>query len=117
MDLDELLDILDAHEVKQLPNQSNIDRLVHEIAHKEQIQAPMFVADFWHDVLTEIRLKEDQLMSIYSELKPTSRAICKSPSFPDSMTAEETNVCNHLTRLLYIQSIQLQQSVNSLKEK
>ena len=100
VDMDELTDILDGHEVRQLPNARNIARLVHEIAHKELIQAPMYVADCWHCTLRDIGITENELASLYSEMKPTARAVCKALCFPDGMTPEETTVSNHLKRFI-----------------
>ncbi|KAL4234840.1 hypothetical protein ACF0H5_006481 [Mactra antiquata] len=75
IDLEELLDVLDAHDVRKSPNQSNIARIVQEIAHKELIQTPMFVADCWGDILKNILITEDQLNELYLNLKPSPRSV------------------------------------------
>ncbi|KAL4226851.1 hypothetical protein ACF0H5_014830 [Mactra antiquata] len=100
IDLEELLDVLDAHDVRKSPNQSNIARIVQEIAHKELIQTPMFVAYCWGDILKNILITEDQLNELYLNLKPSPRSVIKLLSFPDTMTIEETSVSQHLKRFV-----------------
>lgn len=96
IDKDELFEILEGHEIKMIPTAANIERIVQEIAHKEIIQVPMFVADSWYPVLGNIGITKDQLASLKSELIPTPKAILKTLCFPESMAAEEASVAKHL---------------------
>ena len=39
--MEELLDVLDQHEVKVLPNENNLGKIVNEVVHKELVHAPV----------------------------------------------------------------------------
>ena len=99
VDQDDLFEILESHEIKQIPKASNISRIVQEIAHKEIIQAPMFVADSWFPVLDRLEISKEKLKSMKSDLVPTAKGICKSLKFPEQMPSEEASVANHLKEI------------------
>ncbi|MEW8545903.1 MAG: hypothetical protein AB2693_20465 [Candidatus Thiodiazotropha sp.] len=97
---DDLLDVLEQHEVKTLPSQDNLDRIIMEIAHKELIQAGMYVIDCWSSNLKCLQLTHDRLSSLYSDLLPTPRRIMNRLKFSDSLSTEESTVANHLKRFI-----------------
>lgn len=100
VETDDLLDVLEQHEVKVMPKQDNIERIVTEVAHKELIQAAMFVVDCWSPFMKSLKLKEDKLISLHKELSPTPRRVLGLLKFSDLMSAEESTVANHLRRFV-----------------
>lgn len=97
---EELLDVLEQHEVKTLPREDNLDRILTEIAHKELIQAGMYIVDCWSPFLKSLRLTQDQFSSLYLDLLPTTRRVLNRLKFSDALSAEESNVANHLRRFV-----------------
>ncbi|KAM7423444.1 hypothetical protein PAMA_000003 [Pampus argenteus] len=54
VDTDELLDVLDAHECKQVPTKNTVLPVLAQIGHKVNIQAPMFVIKCWRPVVDSV---------------------------------------------------------------
>ena len=54
VDEEDLLDVMDRYNVKRLVTADSVASIVHEVAHKELVQTPMFVADCFHKVLGNI---------------------------------------------------------------
>lgn len=54
VDTDELLDVLDAYECKQVPNKDTLLPVLAQIGHKVIIQAPMYVIKCWRPVVGSI---------------------------------------------------------------
>ncbi|XP_033727554.1 uncharacterized protein LOC117316877 [Pecten maximus] len=99
VDQAELYDIFTQHELKRVPRQANMERIVREMAHKELIQAAMFVIDCWSPLLKKMRLPEN-LQSLYENLAPNPRRVIKLLRFPEDMCADATATSNHLKRFI-----------------
>lgn len=97
---EDLLDLLDLHHVKKLPNQDNLDKIIREVAHKEIIQESMYVIDCWRPILQHADVRPEQLAKLYDSLIPNARRVAQLFNFPSSMTQEEALVANHLKRLM-----------------
>ncbi|XP_052245976.1 uncharacterized protein LOC127854906 [Dreissena polymorpha] len=97
---DDLMDALELHDCKTLPTSNNISKLLNEIAHKEIIQAPMFIADCLQPILKKLNITEDHLTQLYTDLIPTSKLVNKMFKFPEVMCAEEQTVAQHLRRFI-----------------
>jgi hypothetical protein len=54
VDLNEIIEVFDSHHCRNIPGESNLTKLIEEIAHKEMIQTPMFVIDAWKPILVEM---------------------------------------------------------------
>ncbi|XP_069125826.1 uncharacterized protein [Argopecten irradians] len=82
---DDIMDVLEQYDVKTLESESNI----REIAHKELIQKPMFVADAFYKVLKNTKLVEAEMEVMYSALQPTPKKVLKALIFPNDMRQDE----------------------------
>ena len=100
VDEEDLMDVLQNHEIKTLPNQANLKRIITEMAHKEIIQASMFVIDCWVPILRNIGLDHASLVALYKDLVPTTRSVAKLLKFPENMGLPEAAVANHLRRFV-----------------
>lgn len=100
VDMDEFLEILDQHEIKRVPKQDTILKILEEIAHKELIQSSMFVIDCISPYLKKLGIPEDKLKSMYESLFPTTRKVLALLKFPETMSQEEIIVSNHVRRFV-----------------
>ncbi|KAL3871996.1 hypothetical protein ACJMK2_039967 [Sinanodonta woodiana] len=50
VNFDNILEACESHDVRHRPTQHNISKILKQMAHKELIQAPAFVAECWHDI-------------------------------------------------------------------
>jgi len=100
VDTDELLDILSTYGAKVMPSESNILRVITEMAHKEIIQGPAFISKCWMPILNYF-LNID-LDKVYNDLKLSPRKVVALLKFPetDSMTASNLAVMNNLKRFV-----------------
>ncbi|XP_078332256.1 uncharacterized protein LOC144625415 [Crassostrea virginica] len=99
VDADELLDVMMCHDCRKIPTESTLSQIIEEIAHKELVQAPMFVCDCFHPVVKNL-MNEHELDETYKKLIPTGRSVVGILSFPESMSADEINTCNHVKRFV-----------------
>ena len=51
MDREEFIDFLCEHEVRSVPTENDVKRVIVEVAHKELVQQPMFVTTIFREVL------------------------------------------------------------------
>ncbi|CAL9699778.1 unnamed protein product [Knipowitschia caucasica] len=72
---EEWLDFLEAHDVKILVTQANVRKTLLEVAHKELVQDPAYIAECWSDVLRELKLPPGGLDEVLSSLHPTPRKV------------------------------------------
>ena len=89
VDNEELLDVLNDHDCKYRPTAENLQTIIKQIAHKEMIQAPMFIIDCFKDTMKGLGLNKEILASIYCESQPTTRKVLKLIDFPTDMTPAE----------------------------
>ncbi|XP_033102039.1 uncharacterized protein LOC117105102 [Anneissia japonica] len=101
VDEEEFLDLMSRHDSKRIPTDAaSLKIVLTEIAHKEIIQMPMFVADCWSRILKTLNIAPDDLDKIYRQLKPSTKRVLKMFQFPDSMSADENNLASFLKRLV-----------------
>ncbi|KAK3101325.1 hypothetical protein FSP39_002703, partial [Pinctada imbricata] len=98
-DYDEILDVMVLHDSRKVPTRDTLPQLIEEMAHKELIQAPMFVCDCFQPILKNM-IGESELAEAYSRLTPTGRSVSRILSFPENMTADEIGTSNHLKRFI-----------------
>ena len=112
---DELNDILEAHEVRVQVTEKNLKTVINEVAHKEIIQAPAYVANCWREVFVQ-ELKpqiKNGLASIYSDMLPTTERVLKIIEFPDDMNAAQKATSQLLRR--YIKSLSTEKLARFLR--
>ncbi|KAK3097567.1 hypothetical protein FSP39_010956 [Pinctada imbricata] len=100
VDEEELYDIFSQFDLKRVPRQTNMDRIIREMAHKELIQAAMFVSDCWYPVLRGLHLPVEKLLSLYKDLIPNPRRVLSLLKFPDDLCADGQTTSNHLKRFI-----------------
>lgn len=96
-DFEELLDVMVLHDSRKLPTKNTLPQVIEEMAHKELIQAPMFVCDCLQPVLKNM-MEVPDLNKVYKKLVPSGKNIMKILSFPEALNVEEINTSNHLKR-------------------
>ena len=77
---EELLDLLERFGCRKFPTKENIMSLILEVAHKEIIQKPQYVADCWDGVFKEALTKGnlstlEGVCSVYQSLEPTTKKV------------------------------------------
>lgn len=72
---EEWLDFLEAHDVKIFVTEANVQKTLLEVAHKELIQDPAYIAECWNNVLKELKMPPGGLDEAFSSLTPTSRKV------------------------------------------
>ncbi|KAL3976398.1 hypothetical protein ACER0C_022284 [Sarotherodon galilaeus] len=93
VDTDELLEVLDAHECKQVPTKDTL------------LPAPMFVIKCWRPFVGSVAglLPPEGLHHFIAEKKPTVKTVKELLIFPEEMTAAQSTVSRYLKR--YIREI------------
>lgn len=91
---EELLDFLSDYDCKRMVTQENLPTIIKELAHKELIQKPQYIADCWIPVLSEIqRLIPNPvaLRNIYNDRRPTTaKVLALLKATPSSPPESET---------------------------
>lgn len=102
VDTDELLEVLDAHECKQVPTKDTLLPVLAQIGHKVLIQAPMFVIKCWRPVVGSVAglLPPEGLHHFIAEKKPTVKTVKELLIFPEEMTAAQSTVSRYLKRYI-----------------
>ena len=100
MKKDELFKTLEQYDVKQAFNSENIQRILREVAHKELVQKPMFIADSFFKVLTTIQLVQEDMSVLYSKLEPYPKKVLSAIKFPKEMSSDEKVLSQYLKRIV-----------------
>ena len=78
-DNDELMEFLGRFDCRKLPSKENISVLIAELAHKELIQKPKYVAESWRETMRELAKTQlgtaDGLTQVLKEKEPTTRKV------------------------------------------
>ena len=80
LDVNELIDVLDRFGCRKVPTQENAKDLILEVAHKEIVQKPQYVADAWREALMMLKSKDGMatiqgLCNMYQRIEPTNRKV------------------------------------------
>lgn len=102
VDTDELLDVLDAHECKQVPTEDTLLPVLAQIGHKVIIQAPMYVIKCWRPIMGSVAglLPPEGLHHFIAQKKPTAKTVKALLNFPEEMTAAQSTVSRYLKRYI-----------------
>lgn len=79
-DDEELIDLLDRYGCRKRPTKENVRALILELAHKELIQRPQYIADCWHVLLGKNCQGTDwstvaKVYEQYESLEPTTKKV------------------------------------------
>ena len=98
----EVLDFLSAFDCKRRVTQDNVAEIIRELAHKEIIQKPQYVADCWGPIVSQLTLYFPDMCSLhelYSSILPTNiKVISLLKATP--LTAAEGETLAHLKRFI-----------------
>jgi len=81
LDVEELIEVLDRFGCRKLPTQENAKDLILDVAHKEIVQKPQYVADAWREALKMMVKSKDEIATIeglcnlYQTVAPTNRKV------------------------------------------
>ena len=87
-DDEDLLELLSNFECKRVVKKDVILQICIELAHKELVQRPQYVADCWREILGDLRASfpsVESLSLLYSQLTPTTSKVL------DAMVCEPNN--------------------------
>lgn len=92
--------IFTQNELKRVLRQANMECILRGMAHKELVQAAMFVIDCWSPVLKEMHLPSAKMQSLYKDLIPTPIRVISLLKFPENMCENATSTSHHLKRFI-----------------
>lgn len=73
---EDLLELLHDHGVRCIPSKKNFSSLIEEMAHKELLQEPSYVADCWKNEVTDLKkLMQKTFLELRNDLDPNFRAV------------------------------------------
>lgn len=99
-DFSELLGVLEGLGSKVIPKQTNLDKLLDELAHRDLIQRPQYIITCWKPVLEGL-FDSDRYNKLLKEGKPTTKNILKSlVSVNCDHDVEQKNVYEYLKRYI-----------------
>ena len=95
-DMSELLDLLDRFDCRKLPTKSNIKQIILELAHKELIQRPQYVADTWREVIQVYMAGKEistivGLCDVYKRIEPTNKKVLNLLKVVPQTNSERTS--------------------------
>ena len=97
---EDFLDFLSAFDCKKAVNEENISDVLVELAHKELVQKPKYVADCWEGILKYLKMffpTVEALQDQFSSLQPTSAKVCRMVIATPETPAEAESLA-HLKR-------------------
>lgn len=98
---EDFMDFLEAHDVKSVPTPTSWARILGEVAHKEIIQEPAFIADCWAPVMKlHFQCSKAQLDEIYDKLVPSPRRVIKALSFENELSTSERSIKEYLIKFI-----------------
>jgi hypothetical protein len=100
LDDDDFEDFLSAFDCKKIVNEANITEVLIELAHKELVQKPSYVADCWEKIISPLKLyfpTIDELTNQLSSLQPTPAKVCRMFNATPATPAEAETLA-HLKR-------------------
>ena len=98
---EEFLDFLESHDVKTIVTPDNWDKVYGEIAHKEVIQEPAYIAEMWRPVFQNSFLPclpAGGLNEIFSKLEPQTRKVLSSLDFGPDVLPSRNQYCAELLK-------------------
>lgn len=101
-DSEEVLDFLSAFDCKRRVTSENVAEIIREVAHKEIVQKPQYVADCWQPIVSRLKVYFPDVRSLdelYSSIVPTNvKVIVLLKASP--VTAAEGETLAHLKRFI-----------------
>ncbi|XP_074659475.1 uncharacterized protein LOC141912160 [Tubulanus polymorphus] len=103
-DVEEIIDILGGYECRKLPTKENFSMLIREISHQELVQKPRFIVDCIKPMIQKyVTISYKQYLDLCTDLKPSCRKVVELLSFPNVLSAPQSNVATLLKR--YVRSL------------
>jgi len=97
---DEILDFCEDHSVTIMPTENNITTIIADTAHKEMIQKPTYIADFWREKLAVLKPYLSSSLGDYSSLIPNFKKVWENISFDTDLSEKQRNQKRYLKRFI-----------------
>jgi hypothetical protein len=99
---DHALDTLSSHDVRKTPTKANIKDIIEEVAHKEIVQNPAYVADCWRPIFQTLisPILQDDIGCMFTALMPSVKKILGIMSYPEGMSPQQTETSSYLQRFI-----------------
>lgn len=101
---EDLMDTMECYAVRVVPTEDNLHDVLSQIAHRELVQAPAFVAECWQEIVSSLKPAVD-IRKLLVALLPTTKkvlALLKGPA-DNNMDGKEKATMDHLKK--YIRSL------------
>ena len=94
---EDLLDLLSYFKCYKSPTKTNIFNIVHELAHQELVQKPLYIVDCLAPILNRMRVYTPfqtigELQKLYNEKKPTAKSVINLLSTNPTPEAEQNSL-------------------------
>ncbi|KAL3861531.1 hypothetical protein ACJMK2_007560 [Sinanodonta woodiana] len=102
VNFDDILEACESHDVRHRPTKDNISTILKQVAHKELVQAPAFVAECWHDIfcLDLQPLLPEDLSELLLCLAPTTKKVLQILDVPDDLSNAERETVQYLKKYI-----------------
>lgn len=102
VDNEDLMEFLEAHDCRKIPNAENIQSIVHELAHKDLVQKPKYIVDCFSVVLKDLSytLPHEKLQRMHIALQPNTKGVLSMLSFPSNLSSDDRNIMHYLRQYI-----------------
>lgn len=113
---EELIDILSSYKCYTNPTKENLQHILFQLAHKEIIQKPRYIASCWNGIFKKIKFPKafspSNLNAVYKRATATGRKVA-SLFIAENMSLEEQTCMEHLRR--FVKNLSLENLKRFLK--
>ncbi|KAF5904415.1 uncharacterized protein DAT39_005874, partial [Clarias magur] len=96
---EEWVEFLDAHDVKLVITGNNAKQILLDVAHKEIVQDPAYIAECWSPVLRDLILPPGGLAELMTSLNPTAKKVVAVLKH-ETLNQSESQIMGYLKRLI-----------------
>ncbi|XP_053348743.1 uncharacterized protein LOC128519158 isoform X1 [Clarias gariepinus] len=96
---EEWAEFLDAHDVKLVITDNNAKQILLDVAHKEIVQDPAYIAECWSPILRELILPPGGLDELITSLNPTAKKVVAVLRH-ETLNQRENQIMGYLKRFI-----------------
>ncbi|XP_055076722.2 uncharacterized protein [Misgurnus anguillicaudatus] len=96
---EEWVEFLEAHDVKLFITENNVKQILLDVAHKEIVQDPAYIAECWSPVLKKLKLPPGGLNELMMSLTPTARKVIGILQH-ETLNNRECQIMDYLKRFI-----------------
>lgn len=96
---EEWVEFLEAHNVKLIITEKNAKQILLDVAHKEIVQDPAYIAECWSPVLKKLKLPPGGLNEVMISITPTARKVVATLKH-ETLNNRESQIMDYLKRFI-----------------